>query len=50
MHNQIVRMFSSTAGAELARAELLAEGFDRYAVELWVREDEAGAAIWKQYL
>jgi hypothetical protein len=43
MQNQIVRMFSSTAGAERAREELLAEGFDRLAVELWVREDEAGA-------
>jgi hypothetical protein len=42
METQIVRMFSSTAGAEHAREQLLAAGFAGDAVELAVHEDEAG--------
>lgn len=43
MATQIVRMFSTTTGAELARQELLAAGFDQSTVQLWARGDEAGA-------
>jgi len=43
METQIGRVFSSIAGAERARDELLAAGFAREAVELSVHEDEAGA-------
>lgn len=43
MENQIAGMFSSTAGAERAREQLLAEGFAESAIELRVAEDEAGS-------
>lgn len=43
MLTQIVRMFSTTTSAELARQELLAAGFDQSMIQLWARGDEAGA-------
>ncbi|QNB00379.1 hypothetical protein [Massilia sp. Se16.2.3] len=40
--NQIVRVFSTFEGADSARKELLAEGFDRAGIEIAVTSDEAG--------
>jgi hypothetical protein len=42
MDNKIVGMFESLAAAERARDELIAAGFARDRVDVWVRDDEAG--------